>query len=58
MKTAEEIKKESRRLGALADIMETLESYRSCYEGKDDEYSAARREAYGEVIALISNAIK
>lgn len=58
MKTAEELKKKAMRLEALADILESLETTRSYYEDKANEYSAAKYEAYGEVIALISNAIK
>lgn len=58
MKTIEEIRKEARRLEALADIAETLESYRNSYKDKDNEYIVAKYEAYGEVIELIRNAVK
>lgn len=58
MKTIEEIRKEARRLEALADIAETLGSYRDSYKDKDNEYIVAKYEAYGEVIELIRNAVK
>ena len=58
MKTAEELKKKAMRLEALADILESLETTRSYYEDKASEYSAVKYEAYGEVIALISDAVK
>ena len=58
MKTIEEIRKEARRLEALADIVENLEEYRDCYKDKDSEYSITKYEAYEEVIELIRNAVK